>query len=427
MRTFSRASVLALALLALAAAIAACSGGGGGGGGGGGADDDDDDVTGDDDDDGTVVVPITVTATMLTEQDVPVPGVKILLDGVVHVTDTAGQIVVADVLPPYSIGWENPFGEDVRFYVGATRPDPVLRVRSGPFCIADAVGSMSPAAGSGMGTVRIDATGVTSAPGDISADTFSTNVIWYEAPTLDATLRAFRWSDAGGGRKKVTEYGTLDVTFQPSTPLTGLDIPMAAVTTGTLLSTITVPDGYGFEQEAYFAGAANEPLFQLGIAGSAGAFVTATLPGADVVVEARSAHPTDYRLRGRLVRRGAATGTFSGAVPDGLTVLAPEDGATVSPGTVFQLEEIQDPSWYSLYAYTKGGITLLVYSSSATIAFPDIGPLDTALVESGHIFDATAVSGPQTIDDLLSGALPQIPAGVQRESRGSVSGTIDNP
>lgn len=414
MSSRSRPALLAViaSALVLAGATSACSGGGGGGGG--------------DDDDG----PITVTVTMLTEADAPVPGANVLVDGALYVTDSAGQIVVTNVLPPYAIGYRNPFGEAVRFWIGVTRADPVLRVYTGPFFNTSAEGALSPAADPALsGHVAFDALGSDTVSGGDSADVFETTVTWYEGTSIEGTLHAFRYGPGSEGLVSVSEYGSLDLTLDAGVPETGLEIPMAAITTGELVSTVNVPTGYLVaRQKAWFAGEGDSPLFELGqIAAVETSFVTSDDPGLDVVLEVSVAATMDPAKSGIYRRRGAPTGTLTVDPPIGISVLEPVDGSVVSPGTLFSLEESEDASYYTLYAFTKSSVTLLVHSTSPMITLPDLAPLGTALVETGHAVRVAAIESPESIDDLLSGEPATIPGGEVRESRGSLNVTVDNP
>ena len=413
--------LVAVLCLALAVASGACNGGGGGGGGGD-----------DDDDDDGAPTPIDVTLVFVTEADEPMAGVPVLFEGAVYATDSAGSISVTQVLPPYSFAYADPSDPFwLRAWVGLSRPDPVVRLVSGPFRNGTITGTITGATAGSAGTVAFDSPRSQSLAGENSPFFFATTVNWYETPDLDGTLHAFRFLFSDGGTiSTITAWGSLDATVEDEAILSDVAIPVEDVAAGTLSTSVSLPPGYTLSRhDAWLVDSGSTPLLLLGsVAGTNGSFASTATPGLDAVVavDVAALDPTQSR-RGLYLRRGPATGALAVDPPAGIGIVAPESGATVTPGSVFELTPVAGASWYTLEMYTKGAGRVLVHSSSASIAFPDLSALGVSIPDGAYLAVGSAVQGPRTIDDLLSGEILLPPDGVTRTGTATIGVTVDSP
>lgn len=387
----------------------------------------------------TVGEAFVVTAQAVDQRGRGVPAVQVFVDDDFYVTDENGYFTASGVVPPYDLGWIDTsdfstFGGsgsiDVVVYRGVTRSNPVMLVDAPDVDFdgtADFSGTVSGGVGFPYPTPTPDPGFVTDleifAPegsagwGSTIPSTGNYNgQVYWPKPPLETPIivGALQWQTVptltytGFGRQQamVTHLGSFDI-----------DVVMNPVSTGSIGASLDAP--WTINSADFY------PSLDLGPAGAptgtiGGGFPQLTpesygLPYANLTSSGSVTLPVpmppgaSYSLYVYATNDDGYAGAFRYGIAEGESVavdvteipvlLSPLDGATVGPGTVFNVNEV-DGAIYQFEFESEGfggpafggfspdlGIT--VFTNSRSISFPD--DLDLGGVDlDGRFFDWTA-------------------------------------
>jgi hypothetical protein len=341
---------------------------------------------------------ITVSGTVVDLSGQPYPGQTVILSSgsftQTETTDAGGAFSVEGVPRPYMATVVAGGGEFVSVYQGLTRVDPTLTGFFTPHGGRASTLTGQFTGGSPPGTVG-DSTSFVFASAETVQDfiEFSSDyheqLRWSGPSTTTGTLYAIQVHLSEGVPTDYPGYGTRDnVALEDTGTLTGQDVALASVTTGTLSGTVTTPVGYSLAAlSLQLLVAPTVALNLLNFAQeppSAPTFSLATpsIDGTSVLL-GFSATPssTGESAAAQMAVSANASGVTL-TVPAAPTLNLPEDGATgVTDSTAFAWTAF--PSGVHLLQVFGGDRVFVLFTSASTTTLgawpaPNTPPTSTA-------------------------------------------------
>jgi hypothetical protein len=339
--------------------------------------------------------PITVNGTVVSEFGQPVPGITVVIPGHAPVvTDASGRFVVQTVFLPYDALVIAAETNTATLYRGLKRTDPtLLRLLHWPHPLgslprgADASGTVSGGAGypePALHETLVDHRALlgdgsrTTANPTTGAYVTAPGVGWADAYSSPVVVRAVQYALGTGGLPATfTGFGEHRFSLNDGAVSAMQDVAMAAVPTGTLAGTVSVPASMTLQSTA--AGVAFAPLDVLWwtefTPASAFAVNVPQVPGATFAAQARGNTPTGATTVTHQNLALPAAGLQIDLFPPPATLL-PADGADVTPGTLFSFTPVPNAVYRVAFLYpdSSGLDSLAVYVVTAhdVVPFPDL-------------------------------------------------------
>jgi hypothetical protein len=373
---------------------------------------------------------ITVTGTVFDLNLEPQAGASVMVNAMAPVTtDASGQFSVSGVKTPYQIVVALVSAGAAAVYMDLTRADPSLLVpvghlRGAGVHYATVSGTVSGGAGYPE-PANHKSTVLFESPEaawtwflDASTGAYQMSPQWNGPATTTGTIHALQWQfdPTTNVPTAYTGYGTRpNVVLADGGALTGQDIALGSVTTGSLNGTITVPGGYTLVSKTVSAvfptsSMAEWTLFTDNTSDAAVAYVTPRLAGTSLTLEADA-------LAGDA--QASATKTGLSADASGIAVSVPAapvlgglpDGATgVSAGARLSWSRMNGAIYLVQVAPssgTSGGqpASYLIFTADTTVGIPDLGSLGLGLAR-GTSYDwvVTGIAPVASLDDVTKTA-----------------------
>jgi hypothetical protein len=348
-------------------------------------------------------------------------------------TDGSGKFTFTNVAPPYdlyTVGSSAFAGSKViNYYIGLSRPDPVVTHSSGGLIIFPFTSS-----GSIAGTVTGGAAFNASHKGVViwdstsgkdeaipSGGAYSFTASWPTAASKSGKAHAFQWGlRANGAPDTFTGYGFAATTLTADGTSTGVNINMnQAVSSKTLTGTISAPTGFPtptLTLTARFLNTLTQTLWTASTTTVDAGIPTfgGSVSGIHAVSTAGNGATTQFQFPGLTTDKDVS---FSLPAPPSLA--APADAATgVGPGTTFTFTAVSDAVQRVLLSTTSGtNTTYIIITTAGTFKLPSIpeAPLPAGI---GVNWTATAFGPYASVDEAATSA------GITFVSAGVTTGTL---
>lgn len=351
------------------------------------------------------------------------------------VTDASGSFSVANVPTPYSAALVLPQGV-VTAFAGLTRLDPVL----------PAPGTYT-AAHTATLTGRFLGGNYPESPNDVTAfvftypqtaqvllpevlpdqpsGTYALSLVWLGPSSTTGTLYALQvHTDADSGVPLgYPGYGTLSgITLEDGETLTGQDVTLGPVSTGTVSGTFNPAPGDILEPdsaslELVVAPGVTLPILQYASIDASFSYTVPTIPGTSVLLGANAYNP-QARYNSVLMAQEIVSAPVSGvavdipAAPQLLTPTANATGVSINSALTWT----PTPQALYLLEVMGGGVRLVVFTSASSFTFPDLADAGLALLPSmGYQWQVYAFVPVASIDAMV------VPDAIEALSFGNLS------
>jgi hypothetical protein len=359
--------------------------------------------------------PIVVTGAVVDANGQPTPGLTVVIasssGSQTLVTDANGTFTTTNVLPPYDATVVQ--ATQATVYQGLSRTDPTLTAffsltnnRSAGIS-GSLVGGTYPES-AGYNTFLVFASPQTvHSVGTPTTATYSSTLAWPGPSTTTGTLYALQVHSSGGLPTDYPGYGTLSgVALTDTGSVTGQNVTLGSVTTGTVSGSVTAPTGYSiFYKSVAIQEASNFNLSVLLDENSSSTFsyVTPVIANMTLTVTATAVSAAgEFSAVLKADQSPNATGlTFD--IPPAPTLTSPANAATgVTVSTPFNWTDF--PSGvYEFQATSSSGVTFYVLTAATTATIPDLSafglPLPASTAFTWFVLGFAPV---QTIDLLAS-------------------------
>jgi hypothetical protein len=358
---------------------------------------------------------VTVSGTVTDEFGNLAPGETVILANTTAsfsqtaVSSATGTFSIPSVPTPYNATIIDSGGKIIVQYLGLTRADPTFMV-----LIAPAPPLTSTLAGqltggtfpqmSGFDTTIVfgsPQTNLESSSLAVSGTGYSGDIAWSGPNTTTGTVYALQSYSPPSSLPTTFSYGALsNVTLQNMESLSGQNIALAAVTTGTLSGTITLPTGFTVTSAGVVVtpgpGAVIEPVND-GSGSTSFSYTTPVISGAtySLLVETEGAGSAVSFFKKTGLSATASGITAAVEAPPTLTL--PVDAATgVTLTTPFTWSTFNG---VYLWAAQGSGQSYYVFTTETTTTIPDLSSAGIQLPASASFEWLVAGIGPQTTID----------------------------
>jgi Carboxypeptidase regulatory-like domain len=366
----------------------------------------------------TVAAPITVSGTVTDEYGSPAPGQTVsITSGAFQgsaVSDANGAFSVAGVPTPYTATVLDSGGKYAVQYQGLTRADPSLFdpiVVSPPYSATVAGqldGAAIPVPTGDRATVEFVSPQTGLANSSIAvpvSGNFSGTVIWAGPTTTTGTLYALELHAVGGLPVDYPGYGTRSgVLLENMGTLSGQDVALSSVTTGTVSGTVTTPAGYAVTGKAMFFQPAANAVFGIVEDSSTSTSFSYTTPSISDATFTLVVTAQGTSGGSALVKKAGLAANESGValtIPPAPMLSLPVNAATgVTVTTPFSWTSFTGV--YLVIFSTGAGPSYAVFSAATTVTIPDLSSEGFPLPASAPFTWEVYGFGPTTSVDSLA-------------------------
>lgn len=391
--------------------------------------------------------PVTVSGTLLDSTGAPVPGMTVLVDGELTVTNLDGSFELENVVLPYDLGYVDDGGGSVPAFGfpgyqvvvwrGVTRLDPVLLYEGEqpPEHFSTFSGSVTGGLGFPQGTwetrlwSNLAYSPETQYGLDGSDGSFDAGIGWRGPDPVSYTLNALQYEVTG---LEYTHHGRVTGTIEDGVVET-VDVPLVEIDSGIVTGTIPglPPVGGAAVIGAMEIAPGNDaaggrgyparelvPLSRFGSVSTAGAFTLQVpgIPGAtvDLLVEFsdEESDPNWYSSV-QLLRVPQGATDLDVPVQEAAWLLTPVDDAEVSLETAFTTQPV--PGTVTRHSFETGGptfglggpgnVNLVVYTDAAVLELPDVREIGVPLFDAQLTWYVESLGPFATVDEALADAL----------------------
>lgn len=372
---------------------------------------------------------ITVTGTVYDLHLQPRAGASVMVNDMAPVTtDAGGQFSVSGVKTPYRIVVGLASAGAAGVYVDLTRDDPSLLVPVGFFGAVAHQGTVSGTVSGGAGypePANHKSTVMFESPEtawawflDASTGAYQMSPQWNGPATTTGTIHALQWAfdPTTNVPTTYTGYGTrANVVLSDGGTLSGQDIALGSVTTGSLSGTVTVPDGYGLVSKTVSAVFPTSPtavwtLFTDYTSDAAVSYVTPDLAGTSLTLEV-DAQAGDAQAVTTKTGLSAGASGIAVSVPAAPVLGGLPDGATgVSAGARLSWSRMNGAIYLVGVAPSSGSsggqpASYLIFTPDTTVDIPDLSSLGLGLAGSTtYDWVVTGIAPVASLDDVTKTA-----------------------
>ncbi|HVO31802.1 MAG TPA: hypothetical protein VMV18_13740 [bacterium] len=347
-------------------------------------------------------------------------------------TDTNGAFSIDGVVPPYDIAALYINGQTVAIvWRGLTRPDPTLESPNAIFLSAFDNGSVSGTVATAAGfpeapgaLTRIGLSGGHMIRNSTSADTttsaWSSGDFWFGPSAISLHVHAIEGQGDPANPGRPTSFlraGSTTATLANGAAVSGVDIPMSPISTGTITGVVTTAAGFAHpsvtEQVVFAPAGIGGPAFDVGdavvVSGmqcTNGSFSLAApvIPGTTITLTGFDFGPggiSEASHSGLPANSSSAALSF---LPPPVIEL-PTAGAIVGPGTIFAWTGT--PGAVSETMIVGPGYQVAVIGTANEMTVPDLGEVGVSMPANASMFWFPIEVGPFTSMDEATG-----PAGI---------------
>jgi hypothetical protein len=381
----------------------------------------------------TVAAAITLSGTVVDDSRQPYAGQTVVITSGSFsqsvVTDANGAFSVSGVPTPYTATVLDSGGSLAVQYQGLTRSDPTLTdlgdqptTRSASLA-GMLTGGHYPETAAYSTVLNFVSPQATAGLTDPTSASYSSTIDWAGPTTTTGTLYALQIHTVSGLPADYPGYGTLpNVLLEDLGTLTGQNIALSSVTSGTLSGTVSPAAGYTVSDKSMSLLVGSGPLEGAlnavydTSAGAAFSYTTPSIPNTSIAFSATTTTVAGETSIAQMTGLSASTSGVTLSVPAAQTLTVPVESATGITVT--------NPFTWTAYAggisvlYVFGaGPTFYVFTTGTTATIPDLSaaglPLPSSAAYSwyviglGPLADVDAAAAPGGINQLVFGDLTE--------------------